>query len=653
MAKSLPLSSIGSSSTPPQNIVVIGGGHAGIEAALASSRMGVSTYLVTLKKNRIGYMSCNPAIGGIAKGQLVREIDALGGEMGSAIDRTGIQFKYLNSKKGPAVRSPRAQADKELYALYMQLVLEKSEYLKIIEGEVTEIDFKSFNGEENVTGVYLEDGSRISCGAVIVTAGTFLRAVMHIGEKISSGGRVGDRATSNLSEQLLSYGLELGRFKTGTPPRLFGKSIDWEKCIIQNGDEHPRPFSHFNRPRPFPLLTQKPCYLTKTNLHTHEVILNNLSKSPLFSGQIKSLGPRYCPSIEDKVTRFSDKNSHQIFLEPEGLKTDSVYINGVSTSLPAEVQLEFLRTIPGLKNVELRRPGYAVEYDYILSRQLSRSLEFTGFKGLFFAGQVNGTSGYEEAAAQGLMAGINAVKGILNVEPFHLSRKNSYIGVLIDDLIVKGTPEPYRMFTSRAEHRLFLRSDNADERLCPLGYSSGSLKSDKWEVFLKKQEFRKRLEVHLKETFLFPDEEYAWISPLPTSPLKEKTSYWNLLRRPEVKIENLVQKLSPNVLDFWGELHHEVLETTEIAIRYEGYLKRESDLMGRVENSRDQKIPRKIEYGSISGLSREVVEILEKTRPDRMGALENMPGVTPAAIAVLSIYLRQKKSRKIKEQFHS
>jgi len=614
-------------------VLVIGGGHAGIEAACSTATLGVPTTLVTLRKDRIGFMSCNPAIGGIAKGQLVREIDALGGRMGEAIDATGIQFRLLNSTKGPAVRSPRAQADKDLYALFMLNLLERFPNLTVIEGEVGSLKMS----QNRVKGAFLVDGSFIPASSVIVTAGTFLRAVMFVGSERKEGGRRGDQASSKLSEQLLSFGIGLGRFKTGTPPRLKNSSINWSSLETQPGDLNPRPFSFFTNLKDFPKQEQISCALTYTNMKVHEIIENSLHLSPLFQGEIKGLGPRYCPSIEDKVVRFHDKERHQIFLEPEGLSTESVYVNGMSTSLPRETQEKFFREIPGLEACEFLQFGYAVEYDYILSHQLSRSLELDSFDGLFFAGQVNGTSGYEEAAAQGLGAGINAALRSLKKPPFSLTRTNSYIGVLIDDLIIKGTSEPYRMFTSRAEHRLYLRSDNADQRLCPISHELGLLSEEKWEKFQRNQEERQKIRKTLEENYLFHvEQDQKWLKSLHSTPLLNKTSFKEILKRPEIRIQDLLFKQDPSLSE------SPEVETVEIEIKYEGYLEKERKLIEKADRQLRLKIPKEFNYRAVSGLSHEIIEKLESFKPDGILEASRISGVTPAAIAILSLFLIKK-----------
>lgn len=620
------------------DVVVIGGGHAGTEAAHAAARMGRKTALLSLNPERIGFMSCNPAMGGLAKGQLIKEIDALGGIMGINTDKTAIQYRRLNSSKGPAVRSSRAQCDKALYAQEMQKHLGKVENLEILPFEATEILVE----DGRVAGVAVRDGSRIRARAVVITSGTFLRAVMHTGFEQTSGGRLGDQAALGLSGSLEKFGFKLGRLKTGTPPRLHKDSIDYSKTEKQPGDEKPVPFSFYYQPSPFPLLPQVNCFITYTNEKTHEIIEENFNRSPMFTGVIQGIGPRYCPSIEDKVKRFRERNRHQIFLEPEGLTTDEIYVNGISTSLPRDVQEKFVHSIEGLEKAEFVKYGYAVEYDCVDARVLKSTLESKDVPGLFFAGQINGTSGYEEAGAQGLIAGINAAQTVAEKDPFVLSRLDGYIGVLVDDLITKGADEPYRMFTSRAEYRLLLREDNADLRLGELGFGLGLLGRREHDMLQKKKadisEWQKKLSAHA----FVPSQEgvQSFLANKSQPALRDKVTAHAFLRRPEVNWADLCD------LGFAGEGADEVVrEQIEIQTKYEGYIKRDLELLEGVRKSERVKIPAALDFEEIPGLSTEVRGRLKHARPETIGQASRMAGVTPAAVASLMIYLKMQSSR--------
>jgi tRNA uridine 5-carboxymethylaminomethyl modification enzyme len=613
------------------DVIVIGAGHAGCEAALATARMGLSSLLLTANLDRVAEMSCNPAIGGLAKGQLVREIDALGGEMARCIDRTGIQFRLLNRRKGPAVRSSRAQADRSRYRHYMKRVLEEQENLDLKQGIVDRILVE----DKRVCGVETQLGLRFPSRAVIVTTGTFLRGLMHIGLTQQEGGRAGDVCVKGLSKNLESLGVRLGRLKTGTPPRLDGRTIEFEGLEPQVGDEDPRPFS-FSTSK----ITQAqvPCHITYTNEKTHEVIRSGLDQSPLYTGVIQGIGPRYCPSIEDKVVRFPEKGRHQIFLEPEGVDTQEVYPNGVPTSLSLETQIRFLRTIPGLEKVQIVRAGYAVEYDFAFPTQLKPSLELKWIDNLFFAGQVNGTSGYEEAAAQGIMAGINAAASLRGEDPLILGRSEAYIGVLIDDLVTHGTSEPYRMFTSRAEYRLLLREDNADLRLCEKGYQRGLLPRERYEVCERKREQIQILLEMISQARLKPDPgTQRRLKDMGLEPLKQPIDLKQLLRRPTVNVSQLctfgipVDRFDPTVL-----------EEVEIQVKYENYIEREIEEVERVQRFENVPFPEDIRFRELTGLSREVQEKLERIRPVNLGQASRISGVTPAAIATLMIHLKKR-----------
>ncbi len=623
---------MGLNEIPPDiyDVIVVGAGHAGCEAALACARLGHPTLLLTINVDTIARMSCNPAIGGLAKGHLVKEIDALGGEMAKNIDETGIQFRQLNTKKGPAVRSSRAQADLNLYHQRMKRVLEKQKNLFMRQALVEEI----LVSDGIVQGVATNIGEKFLAKAVIITTGTFLRGLVHIGLKNFPSGRLGDLPSENLSYSLQRLGFVLGRLKTGTCARLDGKTIDFSGLKEQKGDHPPKPFSFSNKEVKLP---QVSCYITYTNPKTHEIIRSGLDRSPLFCGVIKGVGPRYCPSIEDKVVRFADKDHHQIFLEPMGLDTVEIYPNGLSTSLPMDIQIKMLHSIPGLEKVRIIRPGYAIEYDYADPIQLQPSLETKIVENLFFAGQINGTSGYEEAAAQGLIAGINASLKIRNLPPLILGRDEAYIGVLIDDLITKGTKEPYRMFTSRAEYRLLLREDNADLRLREKGRGVGLVTDEDYSAFLKKKEQISNTLERLEKTIIYPTAGInERLKELGSSALKNPVSLAEILRRPEISFADL-KYFQENPFD----VETDIAEEVEIQIKYAGYIERQQEQVNKFLKLERMPIPRDLNFQDIPGLTAEVREKLEKVRPVSLGQASRISGITPAAISILMVYLKK------------
>lgn len=616
------------------DVLVVGAGHAGIEASLAAARMGRKTLMLTLNLDHIGQMSCNPAIGGIGKGHLVKEIDALGGEMGKAIDETGIQFRLLNTKKGPAVRASRAQADKALYRQRMKRVLENCPNLVLRQGSVERL---LLDGVE-VKGVETQIGEIFYGRRVILTTGTFLKGLIHVGDRNYSAGRAGDFASQGLSDCLRELGFNVGRLKTGTCPRLDGRTIDYSRLQVQRGDDSPVPFSFTTLE-----ITQKqiPCYISYTNPRTHEIIRAALHRSPMYSGTIKSRGPRYCPSIEDKIVRFADKERHQIFLEPEGCDTVEIYPNGLSTSLPLDVQVEMVRSIEGLERAEIMRPGYAIEYDYVEPTQLFPSLETKLIRGLYHAGQINGTTGYEEAAAQGIIAGINAVLELRGEEPLMLARDQAYIGVLIDDLVTKGTDgEPYRMFTSRAEYRLLLREDNADLRLTEIGYRIGLAADPAYQRMEEKKRRVAEVTEILEKKQIGPTSEINQkLLELNSAALRNQISIAQLLRRPEICFSDLIF--------FHPELDRVPLSVglqAEVEIKYSGYVQRQIESVERFKKMEKVHIPNDLDYSSVRGLSREVREKLGRIRPRSLGQAARISGMTPAAISLLSVHLKKRKS---------
>ena len=611
------------------DIIVVGGGHAGCEAAYIASFMGAKTLLVTMDMTKFAQMSCNPAMGGIAKGQIIKEIDALGGMSGIVTDRSMIQFRMLNMSKGPAMWSPRAQCDRMKFSVEWRKILEKTENLNIWQEQVVKLLFEG----TRLIGVETIFGNKLYAKAIVLTNGTFLNGLMHIGLQTAKGGRSGDQESVGLSDQLKKLGFTVERLKTGTSPRVDGRTINFSAMIEQNGDDNIRSFSFSDSN--FERLTQRSCYLTHTNIETHEILRDGLDHSPLYTGRIKGRGPRYCPSVEDKIVTFASKDSHPLFIEPEGTETVEYYVNGFSSSLPMETQLMALRKVQGLESVKIFRPGYAIEYDFFQPTQLKSTLETKLIENLFFAGQINGTTGYEEAAAQGLMAGINAVQKLRNLPPFVLRREEAYIGVLIDDLITKGVDEPYRMFTSRAEYRILLRQDNADERLTRKAFELGCIEKNRLEKLEKKEKQVETVLNFLSTTSVAPDVINGFLESVNSSAISQKTKAINIAARPQVEIRALLVLLNYAETDNWEE----VTESAEIKIKYEGYLQREKQIAEKIKRLEDLKIPAEFDYFNIASISTEGRQKLTKIKPENIGQASRISGVSPADINILLMYL--------------
>ncbi|WP_372633614.1 tRNA uridine-5-carboxymethylaminomethyl(34) synthesis enzyme MnmG [Fodinibius sp.] len=623
---------------PTYDVIVVGAGHAGSEAAGAAAEMGAQTLLITMNLDAIAKMSCNPAIGGVAKGQLVREIDALGGLTGKVADKSAVQFRMLNTSKGPAMWSPRCQSDRALYSATMRKELESKENLHFRQDNV--VDVLTTDNGERATGVQTSTGQTFKAQAVILTTGTFGNGLMHIGETNFGGGRSGERASIGISASLEKLDFEVGRLKTGTPPRLDGRSIDYERLEIQYGDDNPSPFSFMTHSLPS-REEQLTCWIGFTNQEVHDMLRSGFDRSPMFNGTIESTGPRYCPSIEDKINRFSEKDSHQLFLEPEGWDTYEMYLNGFSTSLPEDVQYKALRTIPGFEEAVMLRPGYAIEYDYFPPYQIRRSMETKITGGLFFAGQINGTTGYEEAACQGLMAGINAARKVQGKEEFILKRSEAYIGVLIDDLITKGTEEPYRMFTSRAEHRILLRQDNADLRLTELGHKIGLASDERFRQYKTKKEAVDQLHDLIADYTVYPKKMDPMLQKQGTTILSQPVKAKSLIPRPQLSIYNLFDA-DPELLEKAQVItdDRDVFDQVEIQIKYAGYIEKEFEMVEEMRKQEDTIIPDSLDYNKISSLSAEGTQKMERIRPETLGQASRISGVSPSDISVLMVYLK-------------
>ena len=614
------------------DVIVVGGGHAGCEAAAAAANLGAKTLLATMNMDTIAQMSCNPAMGGVAKGQIVREIDALGGYAAMVTDETMIQFKMLNSSKGPAMWSPRAQSDRMLFSRKWRMVLEGIKNLDFWQEMVTGLLVEN----NKIVGVKTGLGVEMKAKNVILTNGTFLNGLIHIGDKSFGGGRASERASTGITEELKALGFEAGRMKTGTPPRVDGRTLDYSKMEEQPGDDNIVGFSYMPTKKP---TKQRSCYITYTSEEVHKILQKGFEKSPMFQGRIKGLGPRYCPSIEDKITRFADKDRHQIFVEPEGWDTCEIYVNGFSTSLPEEVQIEALRKVPGFENAKMFRPGYAIEYDYFAPTQLKHTLETKLIEGLYFAGQINGTTGYEEAGCQGLMAGINACLRTQGKEPFVLNRSEAYIGVLIDDLITKGTDEPYRMFTSRAEYRILLRQDNADLRLTQKGYELGLVTNERIERFNTKLEYIEKLKKFFNETAAIPEEINPILERLKSSPIQQKTKLNKILSRPQVEFKNIETLKSITAFFEENGKNNEAIEETFIQIKYSGYIAREKDNAEKITRLENIKIPENFDYEKLASLSNEAKQKLGTLKPNTIAHAGRISGVSPSDISVLLVYM--------------
>jgi tRNA uridine 5-carboxymethylaminomethyl modification enzyme len=615
------------------DVIVVGAGHAGCEAAAAAANLGSKTLLVTMNMATIGQMSCNPAMGGIAKGQIVREIDALGGYSGIVSDRSMIQFRMLNLSKGPAMWSPRTQNDRYRFAYEWRLMLEQTPNLDFWQDMVSSLIIEG----DKVVGIRTSMGVDFRSRAVVLTNGTFLNGIIHVGEKQFGGGRSGEKAATGITEQLVSLGFDAGRMKTGTPPRLDGRSINYSVMAEQPGDEHPSKFSFTNTA---PLKEQRSCHITYTNEEVHDLLRTGFDRSPMFNGRIRGLGPRYCPSIEDKIERFADRDRHQLFVEPEGWDTIEVYLNGFSTSLPEEVQYAALRKVPGLEHAKIFRPGYAIEYDYFPPTQLTHTLETKLIKGLFFAGQINGTTGYEEAACQGLMAGINAHQSAHGKEAFTLNRSEAYIAVLIDDLITKGTEEPYRMFTSRAEHRILLRQDNADSRLTPIGHALGLASDERLRRVEEKEQKSSAIRKNLEKLSLLPEDINPYLESLGSSAVRQRLRAISIIPRPNVHLKNMMERLEDvREAVHTVSLEEEIIDQVEILVKYEGYIQKESEVADKITRFEDYKLKPDFNYAALESLSAEARQKLTAIRPDSIGQASRISGVSPSDISVLLVHL--------------